>query len=459
MSGLQPRQVPRRLAKPKEYTTTASIFSLEIDRFPAPARTEPMKIAVIGAGIVGVSTAYELACDGHEVTVFERHGAAAEECSFANAGVLAPGYVTPWAAPGMPVKLLSQFFSRHAAVRLSPALGLAELRWMWRWWRACRVSVYESHRARLQALAFASRERRHAIVADLQLEYENSPGFMVLLRTERERRQAQRQLDLLRQSGIRFAEIDAEQALKIEPALHPQTPLAGAIHLPGDEVGNCRQFAQQLKAQAQRLGVHFRFGTTVRALDTNQGVRLAIAGADQPVAFDAVVICAGVASARMLERLGISVPLVPVYGYSVSAPLREALNAPLSGVMDERYKVAITRLGQRVRVSGGAQLGGKVQRRNPAALATLYKVLADWFPAAAQLSAGVQEWKGARPMLPDGPPLIGASPVPGVWLNIGHGSSGWALSSGSARWLADQMAGRQNPLGSSGWGLDRLHRR
>lgn len=420
-----------------------------------------MKIAVVGAGIVGISTAYELACDGHQVSVFERHGASAEECSFANAGVLAPGYVTPWAAPGMPGKVLRHLLSRHAPVRVSAALGLAELRWMWRWWRACRASVYETHRARLQALAFASRERRHVITAELQLEYEHTPGFMVLLRSERERRQAQRGLELLRQAGIRFAELDPTEARRIESALHPDTPLAGAIHLPQDEVGNCRQFAQLLKGECLRLGVQFHFGATVSAVqpDTQAGVELRLANHSPAQRFDQAVLCAGVASAQLLATLGVQVPLLPVYGYSVSAPLREALYGPLSGVMDERYKVAITRLGQRVRVAGGAQLGGHPGHKNRGALATLYKVLQDWYPAAAQLSAGVQEWKGARPMLPDGPPLIGQSPVAGVWLNIGHGSSGWALSSGSARWLADQMIKRPNPLGANGWGLDQLRRR
>jgi D-amino-acid dehydrogenase len=152
-------------------------------------------------------------------------------------------------------------------------------------------------------------------------------------------------------------------------------------------------------------------------------------------------------------------PMAPVYGYSISAPLREALNAPRSALMDERYKVAITRLGQRVRVAGSAELGGRLQRRSPAALQTLYKVLHDWFPGAAQLSntgAAVQEWKGARPMLPDGPPVLGASGIPGVWLNLGHGSSGWALACGSARVVADLMSGHDPLLDIEGLGIERL---
>jgi D-amino-acid dehydrogenase len=148
--------------------------------------------------------------------------------------------------------------------------------------------------------------------------------------------------------------------------------------------------------------------------------------------------------------------MVAVYGYSVSAPLREPLNAPRSAVMDERYKVAISRLGQRVRVAGSAELGGSLEHKRASSLRTLYKVLHDWFPGAAQFSNGVQEWKGARPMLPDGPPILGASGVPGVWLNLGHGSSGWALSCGSARALADLVAQRTTELDIEGLGVERL---
>jgi len=150
------------------------------------------------------------------------------------------------------------------------------------------------------------------------------------------------------------------------------------------------------------------------------------------------------------------IPLAPIYGHSVSANIREPLNAPRSAVMDERYKVAISRMGLRVRVAGSAEIGGSLDTMNPAALQTLYKVLHDWFPGAATLQTGVQQWKGARPMLPDGPPVIGPSGVPGVWLNLGHGSSGWALSCGSARVVADLIGGRDAGVDLEGLGIERL---
>ena len=420
-----------------------------------------MKVAIVGAGIVGVTTAYELAVDGHDVTVFERHGAVAAEASFANAGVVAPGYVTPWAAPGMPWKVARLLLSRHAPVKLALPLSGHELRWMLKWWKACKLETYLVNRARLQRLAFYSRERLLRLTEELQFEYDRSPGYMVLLRAEKDRRLVQPGLQVLRDAGVAFTEIDPGEVRTLEPALNQDTEFLGAIHLPNDGVGNCRQFALLLKATAQSLGVRFRFHNTVAPLDTVNPTSLAATTgqAAQQHDFNAVVICGGVDSAALLRPLGLQLPLAAVYGYSISAPIAEPLNAPRSALMDERYKVAISRLGNRVRVAGSAEIGGVSHRKNPAAIQTLYKVLHDWFPAAAQLASpgiSVQEWKGARPMLPDGPPLIGATGIPGVWINLGHGSSGWALSCGSARVVADLMAGRQPEMDIEGLGIERL---
>jgi D-amino-acid dehydrogenase len=412
-----------------------------------------MKIAVVGAGIVGVTTAYELARDGHQVTVFERRGAAAEEASFANAGVVAPGYVTPWAAPGMPWKVTKQLLAEHAAVRVGLPLSGAELAWMWRFWRACTPVAYQTHRAALQKLAFYSRERLHAVSEQHQLAYDRADGYMVLLRTPKDAAMVQSSLQVLRDAGVAFSQIDEDAARAIEPALNPDTSFHGAVHLAQDEVGNCRQFALLLKDVARDAGVDFRFNTTVAFIDSGTRPTLHTtptavdAGrATQQTNFDAVVLCAGAASVQLCKPLGKVLPIVSVYGYSVSAHVREPLNAPRSAVMDEHYKVAISRLGARVRVAGSAEIGGRAQVKRQSALRTLYKVLHDWFPGAAMMSHGVQEWKGARPMLANRPPFIGASGIPGVWLNTGHGSSGWALSCGSARLLADALSGKRSDI-------------
>jgi D-amino-acid dehydrogenase len=415
-----------------------------------------MKIAVIGAGIIGVTTAYELACDGHEVTVFERRGAAAEETSFANAGIVAPGYVTPWAAPGMPAKVLSHLLSRHAPVKMGLPLSAADLAWMWKWYRACRLDVYLVNRSRMQRLAFYSRERLHQITVDLQLDYDRSDGYLVLLRSERDSRLVQPGLQVLREAQVTFSELNEEETRKIEPALNPDTTFFGAVHLPQDEVGNCRQFALLLKNEAQRMGVTFLFNTAVQSIQRQSGIALQIGDETDLRPFGAVVMCAGLASAQLLQPLGMNIPMAAVYGYSLSAAVREPLNAPRSAVMDERYKVAVARLGNRIRVAGSAEMGGHIDRKRASSIQTLYKVLHDWFPGAASKVNGVQEWKGARPMLPDGPPVIGPSGIPGLWLNLGHGSSGWALSCGSARALADLVVGKAPALDFDGFDVGRL---
>ena len=418
-----------------------------------------MKIAVVGAGIIGITTAYELAVDGHEVTVFERRSAAAEETSFANAGVVAPGSVTPWAAPGMPGKVLGSLLGRHAFVKLSLPLKGNDLAWMWKWWRACKLETYLANRARLQRLAFYSSERLHHLTAELQLEYDRSDGYTLLLRSEKESRMVQPGLQVLRDAGVAFSEINAADVRKIEPAINPDTEFLGGVHLPNDEVANCRQFALLLKDVARNLGVRFEFNTTVAQLDRLQAANLLIAGENTPRQFDRVVMCAGLASAALLKPLGLKIPMAAVYGYSISAPIREALNAPRSALMDERYKVAISRLGNRVRVAGSAEIGGSLTKHRASSIQTLYKVLHDWFPGAAQnanTGASVQLWKGARPMLPDGPPLIGDSGAPGLWLNLGHGSCGWALSCGSARALADLISGKNADVDMEGLGIERL---
>jgi D-amino-acid dehydrogenase len=408
-----------------------------------------MKIAIIGAGIIGVTTAYELAADGHEVHVFERRSSACEETSFANAGVVSPGYVTPWAAPGMPSKVLAYLFQKHAPVRIKLPFKHGELGWMYQWLKACKPAAYASARSTLQSLSSYSTERLQHLSKTLDLDYDRAQGYMVLLRDAREFDRIQANLKILTDAGFEHKMLDADTAREVEPALSTVTTLHAALHLPNDLVANCRQFALLLREKAQSLGAQFHFGTLQSHIEHgSQGIRLGDAS------FDHVVVCAGVDSATLLKPLGIHIPLIPVYGYSVSAPIREPIDAPISGVMDERYKVAISRIGNRIRVAGGAQIGGDPTSINQTAIQTLYKVLTDWFPAAADTkgqtgSKGrgqVQVWKGARPMLPSGPPRVGASGVQGVWLNLGHGSSGWALSCGSARLLADKISSKKHTI-------------
>jgi len=423
-----------------------------------------LRIAVIGAGIVGVTTAYELASDGHEVTVLERLQAVASEASFANAGVVAPGYVSPWAAPWMPLKVAAGLFASHSAVRFGGGV-LTMPGWLWRYLWACRAKTHRANRRRMQRLALYSRERLEALTLVHGLEYEQQRGYLVLLRSARELERARAGLPVLDDIGVRHELLDPAAARAREPAISAEAPLHAALALPNDLVGNCRQFAHVLKLQAQQRGARFRFGVEVRRLSAGQPGVLYWQPTDNEAApiqqerHDAIVLCTGILPPRLAGRVGLRLPVAAVNGYSMTAPIRhregEPDPGPVSGVMDERFKVSITRLGQRIRVAGIAELGVDPHLLRDPPLVTLYKVLEDWFPGAADLGK-VQHWKGARPMLPDGPPVIGPAGPPGLWLNLGHGGSGWALSCGSARVLADQIAGRTPEIDIEGLDSRRL---
>lgn len=416
-----------------------------------------MHVVVIGAGIVGVTTAYALRQQGFDVTVVERNPGAAQETSFANAGVLSPAYASPWAQPGMPTRVLRYLASRHAPVSLRPTLRPAMLRWLVRWLGECRAKRYVQNKERMYRLAVYSRTVLHEWRDRHAIDYEEGHGYLQLFRSRRDFERAAPMRAWLSEAGVPFHELTAEQARELEPALVEGAPLAAAVHLPDDDTGNCAYFARRLRDIAGRDGVQFHFDTSalrlavgangVDRLDTDDGALMA----------DAYVVAAGVASGALLRGAGIRLPLVPVLGYSLTAPIARFEYAPFISFMDETYKVAVTRMGNRLRVAGTAEIGPTRPRLREAPLRTLRKVASDWFPAAASF-ANARAWVGARPMLPDGPPVLGATPVRNLYVNVGHGGSGWLLACGSARAVADVVAGRTPDIDLAGLTLDRYAR-
>jgi D-amino-acid dehydrogenase len=402
-----------------------------------------LRIAIVGAGIIGVTTAYELTLVGHDVTVFEQRGSVASEGSFANAGVLGAGDIAPWCGPGVPWRVLRQLLSSQATARLGGPGALTSLPWLW------------------HGLAQYSRQRLLELTRTLRLEFEQTPGHLVLLRGAAELKAAQPGLAQLREWGVAHEIADPARCRAIEPGLNDATPLHGGVYFAQDGVGNCRQFAHLLKAEAQRLGARFHFDTQVHAIRHGAPVILEGAGPafNRPESFDAAVVCAGAAAMPLLRRLGVRLPLLAVHGYSVTAPLRHidglATPGPRAALTDARHRVAVTRMGQRVRVAGIAEIGGSSEHLSASPLRLLHRVLDDWFPGAV-LSQKAQHWKGARPALPDGPPVLGASGAPGVWLNLGHGDHGWTLACGSARVLAETISGRDAGIDPAGLTIERL---
>lgn len=411
------------------------------------------QVAVIGGGVIGVCTAYFLAEAGHEVVLIERYGNVAEQASFGNAGVIAPGYVTPWAAPGMPKKILSYLFKSEAPVLLKPTMDRALWRWVRLWLDECELNRYRINKERMQRIAFYSRDILHQLREHYRLEYEQTRGYLQLFRTQHDLQLAEPALALLTENGVPHRMVDAEAAYQIEPALSKNTPLAGALYLPQDESGNCPLFTKQLKTIAQTIGVEFHFGSTVHNIEPADN-RIKFQIDERNFSADAVVIAAGIDSAQLLAPLGIQVPLYPIKGYAATAAIRNFDDAPLAALMDESYKVAITRLGSRIRIAGMAELGSRTKVLHQTALRTLIKVGNDWFPDATNYN-NASFWCGARPMLPDGPPLLGATPVKNLYVNIGHGTTGWAMAAGSGKVVADIIAGLTPDINMDGLTLSR----
>lgn len=419
-----------------------------------------MRVTVIGAGIVGVTTAWSLAEAGCEVTVVERNSGVAQETSYGNAGMVAPAYVTPWAAPGMPAKILSMLFANDSPVRFRPTFDPALWRWVARWLGECRAARYRENKARMQRLAFYSRDCLGELRMRHGLVYERTEGLLQLLRGPRDVRMAETTMAFLKDAGVAHRLLSPAECRAREPGLS-DIEFAGGLQLSDAETGNCALFTRQLRDLCGERGVRFEFNTHVsRVIARGRETALVVEGqgGESGRVVDAVVVCAGVAGAALLHRLGMRLPLYPVKGYSATVAIREPTFAPMAALMDEAYKVAIVRMGNRVRVAGTAELGDRAlsldTKNAERGLATLVKVARDWFPGAANYGSA-SWWVGARPMLPDGPPVLGPTPHPRVFVNLGHGSTGWTMAAGSARLVTACVLGRPPEIDLQGLTLAR----
>jgi len=412
-----------------------------------------MQIAVIGGGVIGVCTAYFLAEAGHDVVVIERHSNVAEQASFGNGGVIACGYATPLAKPGMPKKILSSLFKPESPFFIQCAANRSLWRWLRLWFRECDLERYRINQERMLRVAHYSHAVLEQVRNQYQLGYEQTQGYLQLFRTEDELQMAKPSLDLLAETDLPHRMIDAATVRSIEPALSPATAIAGGVYWPQDESGNCPLFTKQLKTIAQSMGVTFRFNSTLAGIQREaNGVSLQVD--NQRFHADAVVLAAGADSAQLLEALGISLPICPVKGYSATASIKNFDEAPSTTLMDETYQVTICRLGNRLRLAGITELGTRDFTLRDAALRTLIKVADDWFPGACNYRL-TNFWCGTRAMLPDGAPLLGKTPIKNLYINIGHGSTGWSMAAGCGKALADIMSGRAPDIDTTGLTLER----
>jgi D-amino-acid dehydrogenase len=402
-----------------------------------------MRVVVLGSGVVGVTSAYYLARAGHEVTVIDREAGPALETSFANAGQISPGYASPWAAPGVPMKAVKWMFQKHAPLAIRLDGTQFQLQWMWQMLQNCTSSRYAVNKGRMVRLAEYSRDCLQALRADTGIQYEGrTGGTLQVFRTQQQFDGAAKDIAVLKEANVPFELLSPDELARAEPALAATAhKLTGGLRLPGDETGDCQMFTTRLAALAEELGVTFRYNTPIDALAMAGGRIAGVQCGSELVRADAFVVALGSYSTKFLADI-VKIPVYPLKGYSITAPIVNAAAAPVSTVLDETYKIAITRFDDRIRVGGMAEIVGFDKSLRQARRETLEMCVNDLFPGGGD-TAKASFWTGLRPMTPDGTPIVGRTPVSNLFLNTGHGTLGWTMSCGSGQLLADLMSGKQ----------------
>ena len=418
-----------------------------------------MKVVVLGSGVIGTTSAWYLVKAGHEVVVLDRQAGAGLETSFGNAGEISPGASASWAAPGIPLQALKWQFMRHRPLVIRPRPDPALLRWCLMMLRNCTAVRYAVNKARMVPLAEHSRDRLRALRAEIGIAYdERAQGILQLYRSPKELEATAEDVALLERFGVSFEVLDREGCIRAEPALaRVRDKIAGGLRLPDDETGDCFKFTQALAAAGRQRGINFRYDARVERIALEGDRVSGIVTERGTVSGDAYLVALGSYSTLLLKPIGIRVPVYPVKGYSLTITIADSAGAPESSVVDETYKVAITRLGERVRVGGMAELAGYDLALRKAPRRTLEHVLGDLFPGAGDV-ADASFWCGLRPMTPDGPPILGPTRYRNLWLNTGHGTLGWTMACGSGQLIADLISGRTPAIDMNGLTIERYGR-
>ena len=415
-----------------------------------------MKIVILGAGVIGTATAYYLAKAGHEVTVLERQLEPGLETSFANAGEVSPGYSAPWAGPGVPLKAIKWLMMKHSPLAIRPSLDPHMWRWVTQMLMNCTTKRYEINKGRMLRMAEYSRDVLQQLRSDTGIHYdERTQGTLQLFRDQKQFDAAATDIAILERYSVPYELLDKAACLKIEPALaNVQHKFVGALRLPGDETGDCFKFTQSLAKLAEGLGVKFHYGVSIEKLLTEGDAISSVTTSAGTITADAFVLALGSYSPILLRQLGIKIPVYPIKGYSITVPITDASCAPESTIMDETYKVAITRLGDRIRVGGTAEIAGYNLDLHADRKATLVHSYTDLFPNSGDVEQA-QFWTGLRPMTPDGTPIVGPTPLRNLFLNTGHGTLGWTMACGSGQFIADVVSGKRPAISTEGFFMDR----
>lgn len=414
-----------------------------------------MRVIVLGSGVIGVTSAYYLAKQGAEVTVLDRQAGPAEETSFGNAGQISPGYSTPWAAPGIPFKAVKWMFQHHAPLAVQLDGSMWQLQWMMQMLKNCGADQYAVNKERMVRVAEYSRDCLRTLRDETGIRYENrSKGTLQIFRKESQLDAVQRDIEVLKETGVEFELLDRESLGRVEPALaEVKDKLVGGLHLPNDETGDCYLFTNALATEAKVMGVDFQFNQNVEKLIVEGGEIKGVLVNGKVLTADRYVLAFGSYSRDFLKPLNLDLPVYPVKGYSLTVPIVDPSHAPQSTVLDETYKIAITRFDQRIRVGGMAELSGFNLGLNEDRRGTLEMVTRDLFPGGDLEQASF--WTGLRPMTPDSTPIIGATQYKNLFLNTGHGTLGWTMACGSGKLISDLVLGHTPEISTDGLSLQR----
>lgn len=416
-----------------------------------------MKVLVLGGGVAGVSTAWYLANSGHEVTVVERRPSVADETSFGNAGMLSYGYTSPWAAPGVPLKALKWMMQDMAPILVSSSsFNVRTASWMLQMLGQCTAEAYRINKGRMLRISNYSRTCLDELITQVPLDFDHrTRGTIELFRDHQKMESIGPDLASLRECGVEHEVIDHAHCIQHEPALaNVAEKFVGGLRFPTDGTGDCSKFTKGLAEHCRNAGVRFMLNTEVHALEMSSGKITGAHTSEGELNADAYVVALGSYSPLLLNPLGFKLPIYPIKGYSLTLPLLDETKAPQSTVMDEAFKVAVTRFDDRIRVGGTAEIAHfdmslKDKRRKPAEF-----VVSDLFPGAGDLD-NATFWCGLRPMTPDSVPIIGKTPIPNLYMNTGHGTLGWTMSQGSARLIADVINNKAPDIDDEGLSIDR----
>jgi D-amino-acid dehydrogenase len=405
-----------------------------------------VKVLVLGAGVVGVTSAWYLAEAGHEVLVAERQAQAAMETSFANGGQISAGHAEPWAKPSVVPKILRWLGREDAPFLFRPRADWAQWEWGLRFLRECMPGRFERNCRALAGLAAYSLDCLRSLREGTGIAYDQlARGILHFATDPRDFEDLARGAEAVRALGVERSVKSAPECLALEPALKDsEHPVVGGVYTPGDESGDALLFTQELARTAAARGVEFRFNVCVQAIESAGGEVTAVRLGEERVSADAYVVCLGSYSPLLLRPLGIRVPVYPLKGYSITLPLgpAEAAVAPAVSLTDEAHKIVVSRLGNRLRAAGTAELSGYDTQVSAVRCAAISRRVRELFPGLGGITA-VDNWTGLRPATPDNVPILGRSPSRRLFLNTGHGTLGWTLACGSGKALADIVSGRR----------------